>query len=151
MLSRLLIPVLVLLGLAAGLAAGLALRPAPAPTDTAAGGEFRPGENRDYVRLNNQFVVPVLTGGDVSAFVILSISLETLPGNTEAVYSREARLRDGFLRVFFDHANAGGFSGNFTDAARMQVLRSGLREVAQGVLGPAVTDVLIIDLVRQDL
>jgi len=142
-------------GLVAGLVAGMSLRPPPAaPADTAGTAApapgFRPGDNRDYVRLNNQFVVPVLTGGRISAYAILSISLETMPGSGEAVYSREARLRDGFLRVLFDHANSGGFSGNFTDAARMQVLRAGLREAAQAVLGATVTDVLIIDLVRQD-
>ncbi len=155
---------LALAGLLAGGATGWALRPPPPPpegvdsplADAAATPaeadtpRTRPEDLRDYARLNNQFVVPVLTAGQVEAFVILALSLEVMPGSTQAVYSREARLRDAFLRVLFEHANAGGFQGNFTDSARMATLRAALREAAQGVLGRAVTDVLIVDMVRQD-
>ncbi len=104
----------------------------------------------DYVRLNNQFIVPVVEDGRVSATVVLSLSLEVPPGGTEAVYAREPRLRDAFLRVLFDHANAGGFRGVFTDGANLVVLRNALKEAARKVMGDDVTDVLISDLVRQD-
>ena len=50
----------------------------------------------------------------------------------------------------FDHANAGGFRGTFTDGANLVVLRSALLEVAQSTLGDLVSDVLIVDIVRQD-
>jgi hypothetical protein len=50
----------------------------------------------------------------------------------------------------FDHANAGGFMGTFTDGSNMILLREALGEVAQSILGPDVTDVLIVDIVRQD-
>ncbi len=62
----------------------------------------------------------------------------------------EPKLRDVFLRVLFDHANAGGFSGSFTKTTRMNTLRMGLLEAAQKALGPVVSDVLIVDVVRQD-
>jgi len=82
--------------------------------------------------------------------VILSISLEVTPGSTESVYAMEPKLRDIFLRVLFDHANAGGFRGAFTQSNTMDVLRSALREAAAATLGKALSDVLIIDIVRQD-
>lgn len=104
----------------------------------------------EYVKLNNQFVVPVMEGGDIAALVILSISLEVTPGSTESVYAMEPKLRDIFLRVLFDHANAGGFRGAFTQSNTMDVLRSALREAATATLGRALSDVLIIDIVRQD-
>jgi len=151
-------------GLLVGIGAGWALRPPVLPPT--AGGSLladpdaalaaappqrtRPEDPRDYVRMNNQFVIPVLNAGQVEAFLILALSLEVMPGSSEAVYSREARLRDAFLRVLFDHANAGGFQGNFTESTRMTTLRAALREAAQSVLGRAVTDVLIVDMVRQD-
>ena len=69
----------------------------------------------EYVKLNNQFVVPVVEDGRVAAMVVLSLSLEVEAGNTEAVYQREPKLRDAFLQVLFDHANVGGFCGSFTD------------------------------------
>ncbi len=104
----------------------------------------------DYVKLNNQFVVPVVQNGRVDALVILSLSLEVTTGSTEKVYQVEPKLRDGFLQVMFDHANAGGFRGTFTDGSNMILLREALLEVAQSTLGPDVSDVLIVDIVRQD-
>lgn len=104
----------------------------------------------DYVKLSNQFVVPVVENGRVAAMVILSLTLEVPTGTSEAVYAREPKLRDGFLQVLFDHANAGGFRGTFTDGANLVILRSALREVAQKIMAGAVSDVLIADIVRQD-
>ncbi len=82
--------------------------------------------------------------------MVLSLSLEVTTAMTEQVYAREPRLRDGFLRVLFDHANAGGFGGAFTQSNNMEILRGALLEVARKSLGAAVSDVLIIDIVRQD-
>jgi len=162
MLRKLLPILLALVGLGAGLGAGIALKPAPDPDAVAkevcippatAELEAPGGEEAvtyDYVKMNNQFVVPVVEGGRVSALVILSISLEVQLATGEQVYQREPKLRDGFLQVLFDHANAGGFRGAFTEANNMTVLRHALLEVAQKVLGPLVSDVLIVDIVRQD-
>lgn len=105
----------------------------------------------DYVKLNNQFVVPVVQNGQVSSMVILALSLEVSVGGTEQVYLLEPKLRDVFLQVLFDHANSGGFSGEFTDSTNMVILRDALREAARKTLGKMVSDVLIIDIARQDL
>ena len=104
----------------------------------------------EYVKLNNQFIVPIVDGEVVRALVILSLSLEVSPGATQEVYAREPKLRDGFLEVLFAHANAGGFSGAFTETSNIDTLRQALLEVAQKSLGQRVTDVLITDIVRQD-
>ncbi|WP_375551011.1 flagellar basal body-associated FliL family protein [Rhodophyticola porphyridii] len=117
------------------------------------GGDDGHGESStelEYVRLNNQFVVPIVRHGTVRSMVVLSLTVEVAPGQNEAVFQREPRLRDAFLRVMFAHANAGGFDGSFTEAAAMMPLREGLREAAVGVLGDIASDVLIVDIVRQD-
>lgn len=164
-----LIPViLALIGLGGGVGAGMFLRPAPPPEDQAAQAarkaaegaehaearEGEVGESKEgapeYVKLNNQFVVPVVEKGRVAALVVLSLSLEVKPGNTEPVYLREPKLRDAFLQVMFDHANTGGFSGSFTDGSNLVVLRTSLKEAGAKVLGPVITDVLITDIARQD-
>jgi flagellar protein FliL len=167
MIKKLIPLLLALIGLGAGVGAGLFLRPAPDTTATAeqadhaapaAGGEHgassAEAEGQDtlpeYVKLPNQFIVPVLEKERITSMVILSLSLEVAPGSTERVFSVEPKLRDGFLQVLFDHANAGGFNGSFTDAANLVVLREGLLQVAVKALGPIVTDVLITDIVRQD-
>lgn len=172
---RKLIPVLLaLLGLGAGVGAGFALRPAEdappaeghgeeaaadahapeghgAEEPTAAGHDAGAEEGApEYVKLNNQFVVPVLEGGRVVSMVILSLNLEVGTGQSEAIYAREPKLRDAFLQVLFDHANAGGFRGSFTDGSNLVILRRALLEKARTVAGEAVLDVLISDIARQD-
>lgn len=170
---RKLLPILLaLFGLAAGGGAGFLLRPPPAETGeidpcgegnataeaesagthAAAAAEIDPDAPPayEYVKLNNQFVVPVVEDGEIASLVILSISLEVATGSTEQVYAREPKLRDSFLQVLFDHANAGGFRGAFTQSNNMDVLRSSLLETARKAMGATVSDVLIVDIVRQD-
>jgi flagellar protein FliL len=157
---------LAVIGLGAGVGGGIALRPDPNAVtaeascngqalDAAATADAKPAETPvsaapDYVKLNNQFVIPVVSQGSVKALVVLALSLEISSGGPELVYKREPKLRDTLLQVLFDHANMGGFDGNFTASRNMDQLRTSLKEAAQKILGPAVTDVLIVDVVRQD-
>ncbi|MCF8486558.1 MAG: flagellar basal body-associated FliL family protein [Rhodobacteraceae bacterium] len=152
MIRKLLPLVLALIGLGAGAGAGLFLRPAPDPDPAAeeVAAPVDPALVPDYVKLSNQFVVPLVEKDRITAMVILTLSLEVKQGTSEQVYAREPKLRDAFLQLLFDHANTGGFRGSFTDAANLVILREGLREIAQKLLGDSVTDVLITDIVRQD-
>jgi flagellar FliL protein len=172
---RTLLPILLLLiGTGAGVGAGVFLRPTQAPAphaeptegaethgeDTGHGAEAQPAfargndadgpTNVDYVKMNNQFVIPVVEDGAVSSVVLLALSIEVETGHRDVVILREPKLRDSFLQVLFDHANVGGFRGSFTDNSNLDVLRAALREVAVRDTGSYVTDVLIHDIARQD-
>jgi len=105
----------------------------------------------EYVKLNNQFVVPVVKDGLVAALVVMSLSIEVTAGEKENVFAREPKLRDAFLQVLFDHANSGGFDGVFTTGEKMNDLRGSLFQAAEKILGPTATDVLVIGLARQDI
>lgn len=113
------------------------------PNDPAAGFE--------YARLNNQFIVPVVTDARVSALVVMTLSVEVVVGEKERVFEHEPRLRDALLQVMFDHANLGGFDGVFTASDNMGNLRAALRNVARQEVGPSVSDVLVLDVVRQEV
>ena len=157
--------ILALIGLGGGVGAGIALRPAPTEMSMenpcgdmekhqtvamdAKDEEEEPGDTM-FVKLNNQFVVPVMEANRVSALVVMSLTLEVENGQSESVYAIEPKLRDVFLQVLFDHANTGGFSGSFTNSAQMSNMRLGLKESAKKLLSSIVKDVLIVDLVRQD-
>lgn len=170
---RLILPILLLgVGLAAGVGAGMMLATPtaeaeaeaedaatvpPAPETAAEIAMPSPGESvasatglTEYVRLNNQFVVPIVRNGAVRSLVVMSLSIEVDAGSNSAVFDREPRLRDSFLQVMFAHANAGGFDGSFTQAQAMDPLREALREAARRTLGPTMRDVLIVDITRQD-
>ena len=164
MIRKLLPVLLALVGLGIGGGAGFFLRPSPEPAITEGDAtehgekpakseehsEEEPEVPPEYVKLNNQFVVPVMDSGKVISMVILSLSLEIEPGKSQDIYAREPKLRDVFLQVLFDHANAGGFQGSFTDGSNLVLLRKSLFEAAQGVMGEMVKDILISDIARQD-
>ncbi|MCV2866080.1 flagellar basal body-associated FliL family protein [Albidovulum sediminicola] len=159
-MGKLLPLLLVLLGLGGGVGAGWALRPAPgAEADEASCGPPPEAEAHaaapdapsevEYVKLNNQFVVPVMEGGDIRSLVILSLSIEAEAGQAQAIYAREPKLRDTFLRVLFDHANTGGFDGSFTESGMLEHLRRALKDAARDIIGAPAQDVLILDIIRQ--
>ncbi|MEM7671039.1 MAG: flagellar basal body-associated FliL family protein [Pseudomonadota bacterium] len=162
--------ILALFGAGAGLGAGHMLAPMDAHDDAHA--EKAPGdhsdtagaehvktaavaevesEDSDFVRLNNQFVVPIVEQDRVASLIVVSLALETKPGSKDFVFEREPKLRDEFLTVLFAHARSGGFTGSFTDEHLMLDLRGSLLEAAQKVLGPDVRKVLLSEVVRQDL
>ncbi len=175
-----LIPIIMLLfGVGAGIGAGVVLKPAQqaetghsqeaAPEHASSAAEHpspdeRHGENTpentpenapentgvEYVKMNNQFVVPVVDQGKVKALVVLSLNIEVEPGTKEQAFQREPKLRSAFNQVLFDHANAGGFDGVFTSANNMMVLENALFEAAYKILGDIAKSVLIADIVRQD-
>jgi hypothetical protein len=158
--------VLALAGLGAGVGAGLVLRPNPSAEDDHASGEVvcpapadgveampapPAGGPVEFVKFSNQFVVPVMSANEVEAMVILTLSLEVELGTQQEIYNLEPKIRDAFLRVLFDHANSGGFNGNFLNSIGLDTLRVALRETARKTAGAIVYDVLIVDLVRQTI
>ena len=162
-MGKLLPLILIILGVGGGAGAGLMLRPEPeVMADGSPCGEVPqaepvkepveevPPEDREYVKLNNQFVVPVVAEGRVKALVVMSLSVEVKLGLRETVFSREPKLRDEFLQQLFDYANQGGFAGAFTQSNSLDVLRNMLTEAGRHVLGEDLIDVLITDIARQD-
>lgn len=173
-MKKLLPLILAVVGIAGGVVAGLALRPAgdAMPADQVAEDTHAPDSHaaapnedhapdghddhggpggKEYVKLNNQFVIPMVQHDMVAGLVVMSLGLEVEAGLTEAVYSREPKLRDALLQVLFDHANIGGFRGSFTDSSKLDGLRKALTLEAQAIIGKGVGEVLIIDIVRQDV
>jgi uncharacterized protein YneF (UPF0154 family) len=150
MMKKILPLLLVILGLVVGVSGGVFLRPDPEQSDS------EPTRHEDviapteFVKLNNQFVVPIVEKGRVASLVIMSLSIEVNAGTSERIFSQEPKLRDAMLQAMFDHANAGGFDGVFTNGANLAALRSALLEVVQKIMGGTVKDVLISDLLRQD-
>lgn len=156
MLQKILPLVLLLIGAGAGVGAGVFLRPEPLPPSEMEAeieeeeSEEDVVEEFEYVKLSNQFVVPIVDDQQVRALVVMSLSVEVPIGGKDAIYSKEPKIRDSFLQVLFDHANTGGFEGEFTNTNNLDILRNALREVGQRDLGDVVSDVLIMEVARQD-
>lgn len=172
MIKKLLPIVLILIFGGAGVAAGLMLKPDPKEalaemgpcgddpnahdSDTKEAKSEKasapPAEDLtfEYVKLNNQFIVPVIKGDLVSSVAIVALSLEVKTGTKDQVYLVEPKLRDVFLQSLFDHASLGGFDGAFATTENLIRMRRSLKESAVAVLGDIVNDVLVTDIARQD-
>jgi hypothetical protein len=124
-----------------------------APESASEGGGEEPaaesGGGPEYVALQRQMIVPIVSDDQVISLVVLSLSIEVEAGFTNDVYDREPKLRDAFLQVLFRHANTGGFSGDFTSGEKMADLRRALNSAAAQVLGPVAIQVLVTDILRQ--
>lgn len=157
-MKRFLLPlILILIGAGGGIGAGLFLRPPPEPLPEgeAAHAEAEeeplpPEEQPEYVKMSNQFIIPLMTDGRVDSIVVMALSLEVKPGSAEAVYAVEPKLRDTFLQILFDHANSGGFRGSFTESITLDRLRTQLLEATGKIMPDVISDVLITDIGRQD-
>lgn len=167
-MKKILLPViLLLLGVGGGVGAGLFLAPPPEElTDLAENPcgdvaehvvaeveeQSEEGEStNEYAKLSNQFIVPIVVEGKVSSLVVVSLSVEVSAGNKEPIFLAEPKLRDAFLQAMFDHANIGGFSGNFTSAQNLRPLREDLSRLAKSIVPGVAKDVLITDILRQDV
>lgn len=158
-----LLPALILapLGLGVGLAGGQALRPPEPETEAEAGAEAGAEieaeapppdlSGAEYVKLDRQFVVPVVTSDKVESMIVISLAIEMSSGGSDIVFKHEPRLRDEFLRVLFIHAQSGGFSGVFTQPHLLDDLRASLESAARMVLGSGARSVLLTNIVRKDL
>lgn len=155
--------VLVVAGIVGGGALGAILRPAPPAPEAGAeipgGGdapqaaEAAPPSLEDpagTVKLARQLIVPVVDGGVTRALMLFDVALDVPAGQQEAVFEREPRLRDAFLRELFEMSYSGMFEDTYTSDRVMDELRERLLAAARVQLGGQVNAVLILDALRQE-
>ena len=175
-MKKLLPIILILLGAVGGGAAGMFLKPAPEPKDEehAEGkgdGEHKgedqdelaadlppdgehgatPEGERDYVKIGRQIIIPVVQDGETQALMLFELAVDVPLGQRASVVDREPRLRDAFLRELFEMSYTGAFMTTFTDDRVIEELRRNLVAAARAHLGDIVSDVLILDVMRQEL
>ena len=161
MIKLLIPPIILVLGAGAGVFGGSYLRPAEETSATVSDGESEQKDTAagdseeeasvEFIKFNNQFIVPVVEDDAVRSLVVVSLGLEMMAGETGSAFSAEPKLRDLFLQILFDHANIGGFDAEFTNARNLDFLKDALTISAQSILGDSVVSVLITDLARQDV
>jgi hypothetical protein len=162
-----LFPALMLLvGTGAGVGAGVYLRPELVPALDAdeaaspenekvviehAAGDSVPANGKEYIKLSNQFVVPLVEKDRIASMIVMTLSVEIPEGQGQKVYDLEPKIRDVFLRVLFDHAAIGGFRGAFLHNENLDTVRTSLRNAALSNFGEDfIGDVLIFEIARQD-
>jgi hypothetical protein len=116
-----------------------------------AGGDGEAGADREYVKIGRQIIIPVVNKGETQALMLFDLAVGVPSSMTERIYATEPRLRDAFLRVLFEMSYTGAFSGTYTDERVVEELRGKLRAAARRLVGDAVGEVLILDIMRQEL
>ncbi len=161
---------LVLIGIGGGGAAGFFLKPAPPEPDSdeAMGEASGQGEGvdtlhgggdadaaepaeRSFVKIGRQTIIPVVEGGETRALMLFELAVDVPAARSDDVHEMEPRLRDAFLRELFKMAYTGAFLTNFTDDRVIEELRRNLTRAAQRHLGKDATEVLILDVMRQEM
>jgi len=119
--------------------------------NSGAGGDGEAGADREYVKIGRQIIIPVVNKGETEALMLFDLAVGVPSSMTERIYAAEPRLRDAFLRVLFEMSYTGAFSGTYTDERVVEELRGKLRAAARRLVGDAVGEVLILDIMRQEL
>ena len=158
--------IMLLIGTGAGVGAGVFLRPEPTLTEHSETQveekeiaekpekekeEGLPIDGKEYIKLSNQFVVPIVEKDRISSMIVMTLSVEAPIGQGQEVYDLEPKVRDVFLRVLFDHAAIGGFRGAFLNNENLDPVRLNLKNAARENFGAdLISDVLIFEIARQD-
>jgi len=108
------------------------------------------GDEIGFIKFKRQFVVPVLANDNVQALILLNIGLEVPGDKRDDMFRLEPRFRDAFIRELLQLSDAGYFDSELTSPDTYEVLRETLARAAREISDDGISDVLILDLSRQD-
>lgn len=103
-----------------------------------------------YLKFKRQFVVPVMQDGTIQALVIMNFNLVLDDHAPDNVFSYEPKLRDALTRELLGLSNAGIFGENLTSAASYETMREKLLTASRAVVKEGISDILILDVARQE-
>lgn len=141
------LPVIVLF--VSGLFAGDWMRTSVAGTARDDARASRSGDISSY-KFPTPFYVPIVRNGSLRAAMVLELGLDVSGSGQEAVSKQELQLRDSLLRALMIHANTGGFDGNFTSEAHLNLLADTLLTAARRIVGDDAKKILIVNIARQN-
>lgn len=113
-------------------------------------GDASSADTINYLKFKRQFVVPVMHEGTIEALVIMNINLELGDDAPDYAYSFEPKLRDAITRELLGLSNDGIFGAQLTTANAYETIRQRLLEACQAVLTEGISDILILDVARQE-
>lgn len=113
-------------------------------------GEASEAGSRAYYKFTRQFLVPVVSEGNIQSLVILDLNLEVEPNMTEKIFAVEPKIRDVLMTELLALSNEGRFAERLTDPANYAEIRERLLAAVHRVTSEGVYNVLILDIARQD-
>lgn len=144
--------VFLIMGLSGGYAAGMftgGTKEAGEP-DTHAEGAHADPLDSSYIKMHNQFIVPIVRDDVVRSMVILTLAVQADEHSAEEIALVEPKLQAAFLSALFDYSSIGGFTGNFTSPDWRKAIQNLLLTTAREEVSEKITDVLLLGINRQD-
>jgi len=104
-----------------------------------------------YYKFSREFVVPIMRDGQVKSLVILHINLENDPSVSEKLFSEDPKLRDNIMTTLIGLSNDGRTLERPTEINNFETIRAMLLMSLRDSVSDGITNVLIVDMAKQDL
>ncbi|WP_291194208.1 hypothetical protein [Hyphomonas sp.] len=113
------------------------------------------GESADsevyYFKFTREFVVPIIREGRVHSLVILNLNLEADGSIASNLQSMEPKLRDNIMTSLITLSNDGTTFESVTSVENYELIRSTVMDNLQSVVASGISNVLIVDMAKQDI
>jgi flagellar protein FliL len=104
-----------------------------------------------YHKFSREFIVPIMEDGRVKSLVILNINLEAESSISQTLFEMEPKLRDNIMTTLIGLSGDGVTFDNLTDVDSYETIRSMILMNLETIVASGITNVLIVDMARQDL
>ena len=104
----------------------------------------------DYFSLSQPLKIPIFKNNQSTAEVELWLSLSGEKKLIEKIPHAEAEIRDRLISALTDHANSGGFDGQYTSSASLSSLRNRLKNALSNLQEGQNIEVLISSISRTE-
>lgn len=123
------------------------------PEKKGSGGHGEEAESSDvyYFKFTREFVVPIIRNGRVHSLVILNLNLEADGEIASDLQGKEPKLRDNIMTSLITLSNDGTTFESVTSVENYELIRSTVLANLKSVVSTGISNVLIVDMAKQDL
>lgn len=104
-----------------------------------------------YFKFSREFIVPLMDEKRVRSLVILNINLEADASMSNRLFSMEPKLRDNIMTTLIGLSSDGYTFQSFNEVESYEAIRSTVLQNVTEITGPGISNVLILDIAKQDL
>lgn len=119
--------------------------------DNGHGKEAKSDGSTSFFNFSREFVVPLLSDGQVDSLVIINISLEVSSGISSKMFSMEPKVRDNIMTTLVALSSDDETFRQLTTVRNYENIRSLVLANLREEISRDIQSVLIMDIARQDI
>jgi len=105
----------------------------------------------NYYKFSREFIIPLMDDSEIKSLVILNINLEFDVEKSPSLFAIEPKLRDNIMTTLIELSNDGVTLDKIGNIESYETVRSMVLKNLQEVIGEGITNVLIVDMAKQDV